>query len=247
MKKLLEYQNYKLHLIICGKKYPTLHSTIVLICIGEKKILVDTGYISDRYLLIDNLKSIDLEPESITDVILTHFHMDHIGNIEYFKNSNLYIGKEDFDLLKSVLKNLSNDSILDKIIKEVSNLKEPRKIRALKNMYINNHSIIEDIIGNRKRIKCIGDSYSGLDKKIIIKKTPGHTNGHISIFCEFDKNICIAGDSVPLDSIVYGKNLTDEGFINQDIDKFIETKKMILSWSDIIYPGHGRPTILKKK
>jgi glyoxylase-like metal-dependent hydrolase (beta-lactamase superfamily II) len=70
---------------------------------GNRKILVDTG-IGDKQdekfrrhfhphgeaTLIDSLKAQGLDPEEITDVLLTHFHFDHVGGaVRYDKNGNL--------------------------------------------------------------------------------------------------------------------------------------------------------------
>jgi len=65
---------------------------------GKKKILIDTGighklsnkvneiYAVDfsEFTLLDSLKKINVKPEDITDVILTHFHFDHAGGSTYY-------------------------------------------------------------------------------------------------------------------------------------------------------------------
>jgi glyoxylase-like metal-dependent hydrolase (beta-lactamase superfamily II) len=65
---------------------------------GKKKILIDNGighkmskklneiYAVDysEYTLLDSLNKINIKPEDITDVILTHLHFDHAGGSTYY-------------------------------------------------------------------------------------------------------------------------------------------------------------------
>lgn len=88
---------------------------------GKKKILIDNGvghkmskklneiYAVDysEYALLDSLKKINIKPDDITDVILTHLHFDHAGGSTYydeekqlqitFPNAVHYIQNEHYD------------------------------------------------------------------------------------------------------------------------------------------------------
>jgi glyoxylase-like metal-dependent hydrolase (beta-lactamase superfamily II) len=69
---------------------------------GNRKILIDTGignklnyklrdiYAVDNsmYSLENSLKEINIKPEEITDVILTHLHFDHCGGCTYYDDEN---------------------------------------------------------------------------------------------------------------------------------------------------------------
>lgn len=96
--------------------------------IDKKIILIDTGF-SDlkkikKYNInltdpIDLLKQNNISPEQITDIILTHSHFDHIGNIDKFKNANIYISKNELNyfLDKSSNTKIKNFFLLhDKLI-----------------------------------------------------------------------------------------------------------------------------------
>ena len=77
-----------------------LGAKCILLESDSKKILVDTGVGGDwdeKFLniydveystnhLIDELKNIQISPNEITDVILTHLHFDHTGGSVVFKN-----------------------------------------------------------------------------------------------------------------------------------------------------------------
>lgn len=85
-------------------------------------ILVDTG-VSDLnefkkygfhlHKFTESIKLIEkygLKPEEITDVIITHADFDHIADINYYINANIYIQEDEFINYKGNIKNI------DKII-----------------------------------------------------------------------------------------------------------------------------------
>lgn len=73
----------------------------------DRKILVDTGFndeklikmfeITDYVDPVSILEENGIEPGSITDIIITHAHFDHIGNAHRFKNARIIINKKEFD------------------------------------------------------------------------------------------------------------------------------------------------------
>jgi glyoxylase-like metal-dependent hydrolase (beta-lactamase superfamily II) len=82
---------------------------IVYLLTGKngKNILVDAGFTetppvynmeSFNYTRPDEmLKKINLDPASITDIILTHPHWDHIGGIDLFPNAMVWMQEQDFN------------------------------------------------------------------------------------------------------------------------------------------------------
>lgn len=69
-----------------------------------KNILVDVGFIdssllnSPRYIRPDlALKRMNLNPEDITDIIVTHPHADHIGCIDLFPSAKVWMQKKDYE------------------------------------------------------------------------------------------------------------------------------------------------------
>jgi len=69
-----------------------------------KNILIDAGYIDTskndniEYIRPDLLlKTINLDPADITDVILTHPDNDHIGGINLFPESKVWMQEDDFN------------------------------------------------------------------------------------------------------------------------------------------------------
>ncbi|MES2848019.1 MAG: MBL fold metallo-hydrolase [Bacteroidota bacterium] len=104
-----------------------------------KNILVDAGFIHEKphknYIRPDStLQKINLLPEDITDIILTHPHWDHIGGISLFPKAMIWMQQDDYnyfvgtawqkngssdgfdkkDVLKIIQKNLSGQLTLVK-------------------------------------------------------------------------------------------------------------------------------------
>lgn len=76
---------------------------------GDKKILIDTGFndkgtakmfgIKDFRDPVEILLDNRIEADSITDVIITHSHFDHIGNAHRFKNARFIINRDELSAL----------------------------------------------------------------------------------------------------------------------------------------------------
>jgi len=77
---------------------------VYLVKTNEKLILVDAGcetmpgfVMRDFIGTVQALKNINIVPEEITDVIITHSHHDHIECVKYFKNAVIHIQKDEYE------------------------------------------------------------------------------------------------------------------------------------------------------
>ena len=84
-----------------------LYFTIFLIDVGDKRILIDAGCDSMpgwdmRYFDSPAIvMSRDGFPrESVTDIIITHHHHDHIHGIKHFPNAKIFIQEDEYELGK---------------------------------------------------------------------------------------------------------------------------------------------------
>lgn len=60
-------------------------------------VLVETGPPSYISLLSSGLTALGLEPDDVTDVLLTHAHWDHVGNLAMFPHATRWIGGTELD------------------------------------------------------------------------------------------------------------------------------------------------------
>ena len=74
---------------------------------GDRTILFDTGFHRARWMSafkIDDFLSPDeavrlagIEPGSVTDIIVSHAHWDHLGGLDLFPNATLWIQKAEYE------------------------------------------------------------------------------------------------------------------------------------------------------
>ncbi|MBP0904271.1 MBL fold metallo-hydrolase [Mariniflexile gromovii] len=93
------------HFLSPGKL--TLAGNVLIIKTEDKTILIDAGCGQklgpNSGKLLGNLISTGIEPEKITDIVLTHAHPDHIGGIVNadnslaFPNAKIYLSKKEYD------------------------------------------------------------------------------------------------------------------------------------------------------
>ncbi|EPG73904.1 metallo-beta-lactamase domain protein [Leptospira fainei serovar Hurstbridge str. BUT 6] len=81
-----------------------------LVKLNKRIILVDSGISSEetrsKYGIQDwvspdkILLKAGIRPTMITDIILTHFHFDHAGGLDLFRNARIYVHPKEWELLK---------------------------------------------------------------------------------------------------------------------------------------------------
>lgn len=138
-----------------------------LIELGPRRILVDTGF-SDPLMVaafavewkepLDLLAEIEVAPESVTDVVITHHHFDHADNLDRFPNATIHINARERELLEArnpgITGNASRDGRIDEF-------ERGRKIApGVKVEQIGGHSegsaIVRILVGD-ERIVLAGD------------------------------------------------------------------------------------------
>jgi len=87
----------------CRQNRRSIVFKIYLIKTEEKLILADAGCETMSSFKMTNfigtvgaLKYININPEEITDVVITHSHHDHIECVKYFKNATVHIQKDEY-------------------------------------------------------------------------------------------------------------------------------------------------------
>ncbi len=64
--------------------------TVSLIRDGDRIIVVDPGMVPDRSVILDPLAALNVAPEDVTDVVISHHHPDHTWHIALFPNIRLH-------------------------------------------------------------------------------------------------------------------------------------------------------------
>src|SRR3954453_1707911 len=75
------------HLDILVEGYvrtPHVAGTVSLIRDADRVVVVDPGMVADRDLILRPLRELGLGPEDVTDVVVSHHHLDHTVNIALF-------------------------------------------------------------------------------------------------------------------------------------------------------------------
>jgi glyoxylase-like metal-dependent hydrolase (beta-lactamase superfamily II) len=69
---------------------------------AKRTILIDTSSEENKQELLQDLKKLNIEPENINTLIITHNHYDHVGNSNLFTNAKIITNKNSQDLPKEL-------------------------------------------------------------------------------------------------------------------------------------------------
>jgi N-acyl homoserine lactone hydrolase len=141
---------------------------------GDEYLLWDAGHamttpnVAPKVSLFDQLAQINLKPEQIKYVGISHYHGDHVGQAGSFPKSTLLIGKGDWDALTSPKPPEGAVSA-----PFASWIKGEGKVEAV--------PLDKDVFG---------------DGSVIMLYTPGHTPGHHSLLVKLPQMgaVLISGD-----------------------------------------------------
>ncbi|MGN6548743.1 MAG: N-acyl homoserine lactonase family protein [Pararhizobium sp.] len=159
---------------------------------GSRHVLIDTGFMQEgigaemsRKFGVPNwisplrlLDALDVAPESVTDIVLSHAHFDHMGSIHKFPNARLFIQKSEFLSWHEAMALPPQFGYLTAII-------NPDDLRAMFDASVEHRVTLLD--GDRD------DVVPGIHARF----GPGHTIGQQFIVVETAKGrIVVSGDCV---------------------------------------------------
>ena len=133
-------------------------------------IMIDAGYNYDR--IAEKMMWLDIRPESINEILITHQDTDHVGAIEVdgqglFKNAKIYVGRVENDYLEGQVR---------------------RKV------YWGLYKLPQVHIENDKTLIEDGEIFYIHDIKIEAFLVPGHTWGHLVYL--IDDAYLFTGDTI---------------------------------------------------
>ena len=65
-------------------RLPNVAGTVSLLRDAGRVVVVDPGMVADRDLILRPMRELGVEPEDVTDVVLSHHHLDHNVNVALF-------------------------------------------------------------------------------------------------------------------------------------------------------------------
>ncbi len=136
----------------------------VYLILAEEIILIDTGLPKNGIGILNELKSMDIKPQDIKHILITHDDMDHVGSLallEKASGAKIWASKEDIPHIIGEI----NRHVIKRILNYIIKLKKPENINPYPE---------DGMIGDIKVIN-----------------TPGHTVGHV---CLLYKDIMFVGD-----------------------------------------------------
>lgn len=149
-------------------KYLPFDWLFYLLKTKDRVILIDCGFYSKDLIRafginyknpILLLKENGFNPDSITDIIITHSHFDHIENVIFFKNAKIYIQEDEYNFF--INSKYSNKDV-------VNFLKNNKKIVTFKEIYNFTENIIIKNIGGHSIGSSIVEIYFKNKKFILV-------------------------------------------------------------------------------
>ena len=139
-------------------KFRPIVFMIYLIKTENRLILVDAGCVTmpgfemtDFIGPVKALGNLNIKPEDITDVIITHSHHDHIECVNEYKNAKIYIQRDEYEMGKQYFADGMNVCLFDD---------EKEICQNVKTIKIGGHSkgsCIVEITGNKEKYIIAGD------------------------------------------------------------------------------------------
>jgi N-acyl homoserine lactone hydrolase len=143
---------------------------------GDDYLLWDSGHamttpnFAPKVSLVDLLAQLDLKPDQIKYVGISHYHADHTGQVGSFPKATLLIGKREWEAITAPT---PAEGVNYKPFENW--IKGEGKVEAL--------ALDKDVFG---------------DGSVIVLRTPGHTPGHQSLLVKLPQtgNVILSGDAV---------------------------------------------------
>ena len=205
--------------MLLGPPYANI-ANVFAIKHNDALVIIDTAETEPEYRIIkENMKQWGLDRCTVSHILLSHKHLNHIGNLNRFK--------QDYPDLKVVAGIRDADSIENGDINEICDF-DPF---PAKETYT---PVKVDL-----RVKD-GDRFEAAGNMFTVYEVPGHTAG--SVFYQFEheeQSVWLTGDVLNMAGDCMGAHLGFEGAVDFSRKEFFESIKRFSKFKgDIILPGH---------
>lgn len=160
--------------------------------LGKDVMIIEGGIAATSHLILEQIMELNVPPERIKYIALTHTHPDHIGAVPYLKMLMPHIKVVAGSVAASLLR--SEDMVkeyvkLESVISEILLIKN--EIEEWPVVPENPVFNVDMIVGDGDKIE-LGDGVSWS-----VLETPGHSPCHISYYNDSEK-VVIIGDATGL-------------------------------------------------
>jgi glyoxylase-like metal-dependent hydrolase (beta-lactamase superfamily II) len=199
---------------------------------SDRVFLVDTGFTADtaarrrRQFLrcpVETLKQIGIQPGSVTDVILTHLHYDHVGNFDKLPNARFHLQERELAFATG---------------------------RHVRYPYFGHGFEVEDIVGmvrlNFERRVELYDGDTELAPGLTLHLAPGHTAGLQVVRARTQRgNVVLASDGTHFyENIEKNRPFIAAVDLAAMLDSFRKIERLADSQRHIV-PGHD-PLVMRR-
>jgi len=204
---------------------PMMTSNAYVVANGKRAILIDCGMKKKEKKFLAALEQLQLSPDDIQLIILTHTHYDHAGSIKALQqitSAKVLVHKAEASCLEQGYCAFPKGTMwFPKIMSAIG--------RAL-NKWVGRYKPVAPDITISKRFNL--QAY-GIDGYVL--PTPGHTAGSLSVVIE--DNHAIVGDTL----FNIFKHSCYPPYANDQTRLLRSWKALLETGCEHFYPGHGKP------
>ncbi|MFQ5999423.1 MAG: MBL fold metallo-hydrolase [Candidatus Bathyarchaeia archaeon] len=216
------------------------HLNAYLIRTEGRYVLIDTGMGSDEAFreLSRQLAEIGVKPENLTEILVTHFHIDHVGlvpRLRKLSGAQLIVSAKTTEAVQlamqtyeSYWKNLMN-------ICKVAGVPTELVEQMLKATPGYLYQAIYEELARPSRVLKDGEKISIGEYNFLTIWTPGHSPGHICLY-EPKRRLLMAGDHL-LPTIT--PHVTQWGQETNVLADYLDSLEKVRTLDvDVVLPGH---------
>ena len=205
----------------------------------DQCLLIDTGMCSDVAFneLRRQLAEIGIQPQNLTEILVTHFHIDHVGLISRLRKlsgAKLLVSAKESQATRLV----TSKSHWEHWMHFYEEAGIPTEVLEQMLMATPSHlylEIYEELCKPSRSLKN-GDEISIGEYSFRTVWTPGHSPGHICLY-EPERRLLIAGDHILLTITPHVTQWREEG--NPLAEYLTSLEKVGKLDVDVVLPGHG--------
>jgi len=205
----------------------------------DQCLLIDTGMCSDAAFneLSRQLAEIGFQPQNLTEILVTHFHIDHVGLISRLRKlsgAKLLISAKESQATRLT----TSQRQWERWVHFYEDAGIPTEILEQMFMATPSYSYPEiyEELCNPSRSLRNGDEISIGEYSFWAVWTPGHSPGHICLY-EPERRLLVAGDHILLTITPHVTQWREEG--NPLAEYLTSLEKVGKLDVDVVLPGHG--------